>query len=161
MRLKNRTAVGEVVSACKKCKTLLDITAEKAVDVEFTVAKPDMLSKAALPGLEPEYIPFWCFESTIEVTDSLFSGIVDTGLPDISGKRKYYICCGTTPRYIAEPWEIDLTIRNPEIKPDDTEITLPPIVINRSTARELTEFLYLRYETENRAFCRFSATISL
>ncbi|HJJ27929.1 MAG TPA: hypothetical protein O0X70_00880 [Methanocorpusculum sp.] len=139
---------GEVVSACCNCRTLLDITADKAVNVEFAVAKPDMLSKAALPGLEPEYIPFWCFDSTIEITDSLFTGKLDTGLPDITGRRNYYICCGTTPRYIAEPWEIDLTLRNPEFNTDDTEISLPPIVINKSTARELTEFLYLRYETE-------------
>ncbi|HJJ48113.1 MAG TPA: hypothetical protein O0X39_03855 [Methanocorpusculum sp.] len=139
---------GEVVSACKNCRTLLDITSDKVTPVDFAVAKPDMLSKAALPSIEPEYIPFWCFESEIEITDSLFSGKMETGLPDISGKRSYYICCGTTPRYIAEPWEIDLTLRNPEFIADDVNIELPPIVINRSTARELTEFLYLRYETE-------------
>lgn len=155
---------GEVVSSCKNCRTLLDITADNATSVEFAVAKPDMLSKAALPGIEPEYIPFWCFESEIEITDSLFSGNVETELPDITGKRSYYICCGTTPRYIAEPWEIDLTIRNPVYSSDDNEeIPLPPIVINRSTARELTEFLYLRYETEKPGILqvlRYNFTIS-
>lgn len=142
---------GEVVSSCINCKNLLDITSDEVHTVDYTIAKPDLLAKAALSDLEAEYFPFWCFDSEIEITDSLFGGDTETGLPDIVGRRNYYISCGSTPRYIAEPWEIDLTIRNPAIipaEPGEININKPSIIINNNTARELTEFLYLRYETE-------------
>lgn len=82
--------------------------------------------------------------------DRLAGGDTATGLPNIAGKRSYYICAADIPRYLAEPWEIDLTIRNPEIVEvmGGRDGTYMPILINQSTARELTEFLYLRYETE-------------
>ncbi len=43
-----------------------------------------------------------------------------------------------------------MTIRNPEIfeAVAGYEGNYLPILINKKTARELTEFLYLRYETE-------------
>ena len=86
----------------------------------------------------------------IEVTDKLAGGTTTTGLPEISGKRSYYICAADIPRYLAEKWEVDLTIRNPVIAelPMDQEVGLQPIVINQNTAKELTEFLFLRYEAE-------------
>ncbi len=58
--------------------------------------------------------------------------------------------CGRYPRYLAESWEIDMTIRNPEIVEviAGYEGNYLPILINQNTARELTEFLYLRYETD-------------
>ena len=142
---------GEVVSACKKCNHLLDITAKTVKVVPYDVAKPDLLSKAAMDPKEPDYIPFWKFDVDLKVTDQLAGGDTTTGLPDISGRRSYYICAGDIPRYVVEPWEIDLTIRNPEIVEDNAGRDggkYLPILINQKTARELTEFLYLRYETE-------------
>jgi len=103
-----------------------------------------------MKGMDPEYIPFWKFEVDFNVTDRLAGGETKTGLPDISGKRSYYICAADIPRYVSEPWEIDLTIRNPEIVEDfaGREGTYLTILMNQNTARKLTEFLYLRYETE-------------
>ncbi|MDO5845851.1 MAG: hypothetical protein Q4Q04_02895 [Methanocorpusculum sp.] len=141
---------GEVISACIKCGHLLDITSDEVKLVPYDVAAPDLLSNAAMQDKKPEFIPFWQFESEISITDYLASGDTDTGLPDISGKRNYYICAADIPRYLAEPWEIDLTIRNPKF--EDVVAGKPgkylPIYINQNTAKELTEFLYLRYETE-------------
>lgn len=141
---------GEVVSPCVKCGHLLDITSDEVIPVPYDVAKPDLLSTTAMKDQKPEYIPFWRFDCNIEITDFLAGGDTSTGLPSIDGKRVYYICCGDVPRYIAEPWEIDLTIRNPKIV-EDLETTrgdFSKILINKKTAKELTEFLYLRYETE-------------
>ncbi|MCQ2502117.1 MAG: hypothetical protein MJ117_12320, partial [Lachnospiraceae bacterium] len=74
----------------------------------------------------------------------------ETGLPDIQGKRDYYICAADIPRFVAEPWEIDLTIRNPKYQTLDknSNVNMRGIFMNQKTAKELTEFLYLRYETE-------------
>lgn len=140
---------GEVISVCKKCSRLLNVTADEVTVVPYDVATPDALSKAAMET-EPEYIPFWQFDVHIEVTDKLVMGDTETGLPDISGVRHYYICAGDYPRYLAESWEVDLTIRNPiyDILPEFQEIELKPVYINQHTAKELTEFLYLRYEEE-------------
>ena len=74
-------------------------------------------------------------------------GDSETGLPSIEGKRSYYICAGDIPRYLSEPWEIDLTIRNPELEAADDIEGMMPVLINKKTATELSEFLYLRYET--------------
>ena len=139
---------GELVSPCEKCGVLLDMDSAKAEIVPHKVVKPNLLSQAAMNS-DPEYIPFWCFDTSIKVNDYLAIGDVETGLPDIQGRRFYYICAADIPRYISEPWEIDLTIRNPEMT--DTEELVKdsmPIQINQKTARELVEFLYLRYETE-------------
>ncbi len=140
---------GEVISVCKKCNRLLNVTADEVKVVPYDVAEPDMLARTAMES-EPEYIPFWKFDMDIEVTDKLAGGTTTTGLPDISGKRSYYICAADIPRYLAEKWEVDLTIRNPVIAelPMDQEVGLQPIVINQNTAKELTEFLFLRYEAE-------------
>lgn len=141
---------GEVISACVKCGHLLDITADEVKLVPYDVAAPNLLSTAAMGDKKPEFIPFWQFESEITITDYLASGNTTTGLPDIAGRRNYYICAADIPRYLAEPWEVDLTIRNPQF--DDIVAGRPgkylPIYINQNTAKELTEFLYLRYETE-------------
>lgn len=140
---------GEVISVCKKCSRLLNITADEVKVVPYDVAKPDTLSETALEST-PEYIPFWKFDVNIGITDRLAGGDTTTGLPDITGRRSYYICAADIPRYLAEPWEVDLTIRNPAFAtiPEFHEIPLKPILINQNTARELTEFLFLRYEEE-------------
>ncbi|MDU9375928.1 hypothetical protein McpSp1_05070 [Methanocorpusculaceae archaeon Sp1] len=140
---------GEVISVCKKCSRLLNVTADEVKIVPYDVAEPDILAKTAMEE-EPEHIPFWKFDVDISVTDKLAGGSTETGLPEIAGKRSYYICAANTPRYLAEKWEVDLTIRNPVIAeiPLDKEVELQPIVINQNTARELTEFLFLRYEAE-------------
>ncbi len=141
---------GEVITPCKKCSHLLDITADTVKIVPYDVAKPDLLAKVAMEGVKADFIPFWRFDVNFEVTDKLTGGDTTTGLPDIDGKRSYYICAADIPRYLAEPWEIDMTIRNPEIVEAVAgyEGNYLPILINKNTARELTEFLYLRYETE-------------
>ncbi len=141
---------GEVITPCKKCSHLLDITADTVKIVPYDVAKPDLLAKVAMEGVKADFIPFWRFDVNFEVTDKLAGGDTKTGLPDIDGKRSYYICAADIPRYLAEPWEIDMTIRNPEIVEAVAgyEGNYLPILINKNTARELTEFLYLRYETE-------------
>ena len=141
---------GEVVARCNSCDTLLDITADEAQTVPYSIAQPNTLSMAAMPCQVPEYIPFWKFSCEIKVNDYLCTGNSETGLPNIQGKRDYFICAADVPRYIAEPWEISLTIRNPEysVFEKTAGIKTRPIFINQKTARELTEFLFLRYETE-------------
>lgn len=141
---------GEVITPCKKCAHLLDITADTVENVPYDVAKPNLLAQVAMKGVTPEFVPFWKFDVDVEVTDKLVDGDTTTGLPDISGKRSYYICAGDVARYLSEPWEIDLTLRNPEIVEVITEHEGKnmPILITLKTARELTEFLYLRYETK-------------
>lgn len=141
---------GEVVARCDACGSLLDITAEDVSLVPYEVVKPNFFSEAAMENAEQEYVPFWKFSCEINVTDYLAAGDTETGLPDIQGKRDYYICAADIPRFIAEPWEIDLTIRNPKYQTIDKNSSLPlrSIFMNQQTARELTEFLYLRYETE-------------
>ena len=108
-----------------------------------------MLAQAALES-EPEYIPFWMFEVENKVTDLLRTGDTETGLPEISGRRNYYICAADIPRYLAERWEIDLTIRNPEFSelPLNEHVEMKPAILNQNTAKELSEFLFLRYEEE-------------
>jgi hypothetical protein len=140
---------GEVISVCKECHRLLSVTSDEVRVVPYDIAQPSTLAKVALES-EPEYIPFWKYDVEIEVTDKLRCGGAETELPDISGNRSYYICAADIPRYLAERWEIDLTIRNPDIVelPLDKEIELKPVVINRNTATELSEFLFLRYEGE-------------
>jgi len=140
---------GEVISVCKKCHRLLNVTSDEVKVVPYDVARPDMLAEAAMES-EPEYIPFWKFEVEIAMTDKLRGGNTETGLPDISGSRSYYICAADIPRYLAERWEIDLTIRNPEIAdlPLDKQVELKSVVINQNTATDLSEFLFLRYEEE-------------
>ena len=141
---------GEVVSRCDNCSTLLDINSENVEAVPYKVVKPNMFSEAAMPYAVPEYIPFWRFTCNIEVTDYLASGKTDSSLPDISGKRDYYICAADIPRYIAEPWETNMTVRNPKLETVATIslLNMRHIYMNKNTARELTEFLYLRYETK-------------
>ncbi|HJJ36218.1 MAG TPA: hypothetical protein O0X27_03460 [Methanocorpusculum sp.] len=141
---------GEVIARCEKCSTLLDINSENAEVVPYEVVKPSMLAETAMPYVVPEYIPFWKFSCNIEVTDYLASGKTDTALPDITGRRDYFICAADIPRYIAEPWEIDLTVRNPKMETISATslLNMRYIYMNKNTARELTEFLYLRYETE-------------
>ncbi len=141
---------GEVISACIKCGHLLDITADEVKQVPYDVAKPNLLSIAAMGDKKPQFIPFWQFDSEINISDYLASGDTKTALPDIAGRRNYYICAADIPRYLAEPWEIDLTIRNPQFEDviAGHEGEYMSIFINQNTAKELTEFLYLRYETE-------------
>jgi hypothetical protein len=140
---------GEVISICKKCHRLLNVTSDEVKVVPYDVAQPDVLAEATLKN-EPEYIPFWKYDVVIRVTDELRGGETETGLPDISGERSYYICAADIPRYLAERWEIDLTIRNPGIVklPLNEKIELKPVIINQNTATELSEFLFLRYEEE-------------
>ena len=140
---------GEVISVCKKCHRLLNVTSNEVNVVPYDVAKPDMLAQAALES-EPEYIPFWMFEVENKVTDLLRTGDTETGLPEISGRRNYYICAADIPRYLAERWEIDLTIRNPEFSelPLNEHVEMKPAILNQNTAKELSEFLFLRYEEE-------------
>ena len=140
---------GEVISVCKKCHRLLTVTSNEVNVVPYDVAKPDMLAQAALES-EPEYIPFWMFEVENKVTDLLRTGDTETGLPEISGRRNYYICAADIPRYLAERWEIDLTIRNPEFSelPLNEHVEMKPAILNQNTAKELSEFLFLRYEEE-------------
>jgi len=140
---------GEVISACEKCGILLDLNESNAEIVPHIIVEPNILTKTAMNS-EPEYIPFWCFDCEINITDYLSVGDSETGLPDIKGRRNYYICGGDIPRYLSEPWEIDLTIRNPELVESATNSIKDkkPIYINQKTAKELTEFLYLRYEME-------------
>ncbi len=154
---------GEVISYCKSCGKLLDIYSDAVSEIPYTVAKPDLLALAAMEGKEPKYIPFWKFEAEIEISDSLVEGDSETGLPSIEGKRSYYICAGDIPRYLSEPWEIDLTIRNPEFEAKDGLDERIPILINRGTAEELAEFLYLRYETQKPGILqvlRYSFTVT-
>ncbi len=156
---------GEVVARCESCGALLDITADEADTVPYSIAKPNFLSNAAMPCQSPEFIPFWRFTCDIQVKDYLCTGKTDTGLPDIQGKRDYYICAADIPRYIAEPWEVNLTIRNPECEyfEKNAKLATRPIYINQKTARELTEFLFLRYETEKPGILqvlRYDFTIS-
>lgn len=156
---------GEVVARCESCGTLLDITADEAATVPYSIVKPNFLSETAMSCNTPEFIPFWKFSCNIQVNDYLCTGKTETGLPDIQGKRDYYICAADIPRFIAEPWEIDLTIRNPECEyfENTRKIDTRPIYINQKTARELTEFLYLRYETEKPGILqvlRYDFTIS-
>lgn len=141
---------GEVVTPCMKCGHLLDITSHEVNIVQYEVAKLNILSETAMRGVEPEYLPFWRFDAAVEVSDILSEGNNETGLPDISGERSYYICASDTPRYISEPMEIDLTIRNPEIVKDShgKDGNFKSIYINKNTAKELTEFLFLRYEID-------------
>jgi len=140
---------GEVVSACDKCGTLLDVDSSGAEVVPYSVVEPNIISKTVMNNT-PDYIPFWCFDCEVTISDYLCVGDTETGLPDIQGRRNYYICAADIPRYMSEPWEIDLTIRNPEMKlssPDSLEMR-KPIYITQKNAKELTEFLYLRYEME-------------
>jgi hypothetical protein len=138
---------GEVVTHCAVCSKLLDVTADEVEVINYMTAKPDLLSVAAMGDKKPEYIPFWKFEAEISISDYLTEGDSETGLPSIEGKRSYYICAGDIPRYLSEPWEIDLTIRNPELVAADDIEGMMPVLINRKTGTELSEFLYLRYET--------------
>ena len=140
---------GELVSPCEKCGVLLDMNSAKADIIPHSIVKPNLLAEAAMDS-NPEYIPFWCFDTSVDVDDYLAIGDCETGLPDIQGRRNYYICAADIPRYISEPWEVDLTIRNPElVYSDDISVKdSMPILINQKTARELIEFLYIRYETE-------------
>lgn len=139
---------GEVVTYCGFCGTLLDVTSDDVKAIPHHIAKPNILSLAAMKGKEPKYIPFWRFEAEINILDYLAEGDYETALPSIDGKRSYYICAGDIPRYLSEPWEIDLTIRNPEFDDCDETNERIPIFINRGTAMELAEFLYIRYETQ-------------
>ena len=141
---------GEVVARCDSCGSLLDITADDASVVPYEVVKPNFFSEAAMSNAVQEYIPFWKFACEINVNDYLAAGKTETGLPDIQGKRDYYICAADIPRFVAEPWEIDLTIRNPKYQTIDknSNVNMRSIFMNQKTAKELTEFLYLRYETE-------------
>ena len=139
---------GEVVTHCATCAKLLDVTADGVEVIEYAAAKPNLLSIAAMEGKEPQYIPFWKFAADVEIDDYLSEGDAETGLPSIEGKRSYYICAGDIPRYLSEPWEIDLTIRNPEYEEQAEVLERMPILINKKTAKELSEFLYLRYETQ-------------
>ena len=139
---------GEVVTYCATCGKLLDVTVDGVEVISYTVAKPDLLATAAMEGKEPQYIPFWKFEAEITITDYLTEGDSTTGLPSIEGKRSYYVCAGDIPRYLSEPWEVDLTIRNPELEAADDLAERMPVLINKKTATELSEFLYLRYETQ-------------
>lgn len=130
-----------MISVCKRCSNLINVTSDEVRIVAYDIARPDLLAMTARESV-PEYIPFWKFEVNIEVnievTDKLTGGETATGLPDITGRRSCYICAGDVPRYLAEQWEIDLTILNPEVV--DQQVELKPIVINQVTARELTEF---------------------
>ena len=141
---------GEVVARCDSCGSLLDITADDASVVPYEVVKPNFFSETAMSNAVQEYIPFWKFACEINVNDYLAAGKTETGLPDIQGKRDYYICAADIPRFVAEPWEIDLTIRNPKYQTLDknSNVNMRSIFMNQKTAKELTEFLYLRYETE-------------
>ena len=139
---------GEVVTYCAACGKLLDVTADEVEVVHYSVAKPNLLSVAAMPDKEPQYIPFWKFSADVEISDYLSEGDTNTGLPQIEGKRSYYICAGNIPRYLSEPWEVDLTIRNPEFEDAGDVQERMPILITKKTGRELAEFLYLRYETQ-------------
>ena len=141
---------GEVVARCDSCGSLLDITADDASVVPYEVVKPNFFSEAAMSNAVQEYIPFWKFACEINVNDYLAAGKTETGLPDIQGKRDYYICAADIPRFVAEPWEIDLTIRNPKYQTieKNSNVNMRSIFMNQKTAKELTEFLYLRYETE-------------
>ena len=139
---------GEVVTHCAACGKLLDVTADGVEMVSYAAAKPNLLSEAAMEGREPQYIPFWKFSADVEVSDYLSEGETETGLPNIEGKRSYYICAGDIPRYLSGPWEVDLTIRNPEFEELEEVPERMPVFINKKTAKELSEFLYLRYETQ-------------
>ncbi len=43
----------EVITACKKCAHLLDITADEVQNVPYDVAKPNLLAKIAMEGGNP------------------------------------------------------------------------------------------------------------
>ncbi len=88
---------GEVISPCKKCSHLLDITTDTVNVVPYDVAKPDLLANVAMEGVKADFIPFWRFDVNFEVTDKLTGGDTTTGLPDIAGKRSYYICAADIP----------------------------------------------------------------
>ncbi|MBE6507361.1 MAG: hypothetical protein E7Z72_05490 [Methanocorpusculum parvum] len=139
---------GEVVTYCSACGKLLDVTTDGVEAIPHLVAEPNLLSRAAMEDKEPQYIPFWKFEAEIDITDYLTEGDFATGLPSIEGKRSYYICAGDVPRYLSEPWEIDLTIRNPELQAGADLDERLSIFINKKTATELAEFLYIRYEAQ-------------
>ena len=135
---------------CSHCGTLSLVTAGKTAPVGFAIAAPAVESRDPLV-----YIPFWIVNAEVSVTHEKISGggisRMVSGQKQMRGVRDFYICAADAiPEEYARVWNMELTLKQPEIKtvPDFAGSVRVVMTMEQETAGENAEFIFLRYEAE-------------
>ena len=135
---------------CGHCGTLSLVAAGKTAAIDFAIAAPAVESRDALV-----YIPFWIVNAEVSVTHEKISGggisRMVSGQKQMRGVRDFYICAAdAVPEEYARIWNMELTLKQPEIKtvPDFAGSERVVMTMEQETAGENAEFIFLRYEAE-------------
>ena len=135
---------------CSHCGTLSLVTAGKTSPVDFAIAAPAVESRDPLV-----YIPFWIVNAEVSISHEKISGggisRMVSGQKQMRGVRDFYICAAdAVPEEYARIWNMELTLKQPEIKtvPDFAGSVRVVMTMEQETAGENAEFIFLRYEAE-------------
>ncbi len=146
-----KAKVRDMLLDCSHCGKVLQFADGDVVPVEYLIAAPVQ----QYPNAELLYVPFWVIRGELDVSREEISGggirRFISGQKQMRGVRDFYVCAADMPEKDSRVWNMDLTLTQPEF-PDCREhfqdgkkvVT----VMDRDTAAENAEFLFIRYETE-------------
>ena len=101
------------------------------------------------------YVPFWIVHAEPVVRkEKISGGRIGRFIKDqrqMRGARDFYVCAAAEiPEEVSRVWNMDLTLDQPELasSPDFRGGTRALMTMEKETAGDNAEFLFLRYETE-------------
>lgn len=146
-----KAKVRDLLLDCSHCGKVLQFMDGEIQNVEYMIAAPAQ----QLQNAELLYVPFWVIRAELEVSHEDISGggirRFISGQKQMRGVRDFYVCAADMPEKDSRVWNMDLTLTQPEFSDcrdmfrDGKKIVT---VMDRGTAAENAEFLFIRYETE-------------
>ena len=145
-----KAKVRDMLLDCGHCGNVLQFADGEVVPVAYMIAAPVQQQSNA----ELLYVPFWIIRAELDVSHEDISGggirRFISGQKQMRGVRDFYVCAADMPERDSRVWNMDLTLTQPEFADagvfrDGTKVVT---VMDRDTAIENAEFLFLRYETE-------------
>ena len=135
---------------CSHCGTLSLFAEGRTCPVDFSIAAPK--TENTDPAV---YIPFWVVEADVAVSHEKISGggisRKISGKDRMRGMQTFYICAAdAVPEENSRVWNMELTIHQPELTliPEFKNGERMVMTMDKETAVNNAEFIFLRYETE-------------
>jgi len=136
-----------ICSHCGKTSLFADGT---TCPVDFAIAEATVEDSHPLL-----YIPFWVVNADVNVHYEKISGggisRTISGKKQMRGRYDFYICAADTiPEECSRIWNMELTVNQPEFAtiPEFRNGSRIVMTMEKETAENNAEFIFLRYETE-------------
>ena len=145
-----KTRVKDHMLLCQNCGRISLFSEGDMHAVDFSIVKPTKEMDSPL-----SYIPFWVVNATLDVShEKITGGRIKRAVKDqrqMRGTRDFYVCAASAvPEIFSREWNMDFTLDQPVFETIDAfkNGKREVMTMEKETAGQNAEFLFIRYETE-------------